>query len=88
MNFNQTFIVPALRSLEIPEYFLDDADPIESLKRFISKSGCKLLEELHITGPRTQPQQSYRKAFPWIQNFSFDYDRDDDRDPSDVEANS
>jgi hypothetical protein len=86
MNFNQTFIVPALRSLEIPEHFLD-ADPIESLKRFISKSGCRL-EELRITGERTRPQHSYRKAFPWIRNFSFDYESADDRGPSDVEVSS
>ncbi|KAJ7921379.1 hypothetical protein B0H13DRAFT_1866757 [Mycena leptocephala] len=85
-GFIETFIVPALRSLEIPEQYLD-ADPIESLKRFISKSGCKL-EELRITGQRTRPQQSYREAFPWIRNFSFSYERVDDRGPSDVEASS
>jgi hypothetical protein len=85
-GFIKTFLVPALRSLEIPEYFLD-ADPIESLKRFISKSGCKL-EELCITSPGTRPQQSYRQAFPWIQNFSFNYDRDDDPGPSDFAASS
>ncbi|KAJ7921331.1 hypothetical protein B0H13DRAFT_1985032 [Mycena leptocephala] len=73
----ETFIVPALRSLEIPEQFLD-ADPIESLKRFISKSGCKLLEELCITRQRTRPQQWYREALPWIRTFSFDYERADD----------
>jgi ribosomal protein S18 len=85
-GFIETFIVPALRSLEIPEQYLD-ADPIESLKRFISKSGCKL-EELRITGQRTRPQHSYRQAFPWIRNFSFNGERTDEQGPSDVEASS
>jgi hypothetical protein len=85
MGFIETFIVPALRSLRIPEEFLD-ADPIESLKRFISKSGCKL-EKLHITRQRT-PQNSYRQAFPWIRNFSFNNERSDEWGPSDVETSS
>jgi hypothetical protein len=64
-----TFIVPALRSLKIPEEFLRPS-PIDSLTGFISKSGCKP-EEVYITGPRSLPKQSYRKAFPSIPKFSF-----------------
>ncbi|KAJ7909680.1 hypothetical protein B0H13DRAFT_2661362 [Mycena leptocephala] len=70
VDFLETLIVPALRSLEIPEDFLYHVNPIESLTAFISKSGCKL-EEVRITGPRSVPSTSYRKAFPSIQNFSF-----------------
>ncbi|KAJ7921737.1 hypothetical protein B0H13DRAFT_2414083 [Mycena leptocephala] len=68
-DFLETFIVPALHSLEIPEDFLY-VNPIESLAAFISKSGCKL-EEVHITGPRSVPSSSYLKAFPSIPRFSF-----------------
>jgi hypothetical protein len=64
-----TFIVPALRSLKIPEEFLRPS-PIDSLTGFISKSGCKP-KEVYITGPRSLPKQSYRKAFPSIPKFSF-----------------
>ncbi|KAJ7871593.1 hypothetical protein B0H13DRAFT_2554358 [Mycena leptocephala] len=68
-----TFIVPALRSLKIPELFIDP-NPVESLTGFISKSSCQL-EEVHITGPRSLPMQSYREAFPSIRMFSFDDER-------------
>jgi hypothetical protein len=68
-DFLKTFIVPALRSLEIPEQFFEP-NPIESLTVFISKSGCKL-EEVHITGPRSVPESSYLEAFPSIPRFSF-----------------
>ncbi|KAJ7866327.1 hypothetical protein B0H13DRAFT_2670755 [Mycena leptocephala] len=69
IDFLETFIVPALRHLKIPEEFLGPS-PIDSLTGFISKSGCKL-EELHIDGPSSLPKQSYRKAFPSIRKFSF-----------------
>jgi hypothetical protein len=86
-DFLEIFIVPALRSLKIPEYFIDP-NPIESLKVFISKSGCKL-EEVHITGWRSLPQDSYRKAFPLIRRFSFDGEDDSsDSDALGVEDNS
>ncbi|KAJ7850361.1 hypothetical protein B0H13DRAFT_2360751 [Mycena leptocephala] len=68
-DFLKTFIVPALRSLEIPEQFFEP-NPIESLTVFISKSGCKL-EEVHITDPRSVPESSYLEAFPSIPRFSF-----------------
>jgi hypothetical protein len=86
-DFLETFIVPALRSLKIPEDFIEP-DPIQSLTGFISKSGCKL-EEVHITGERLLPQDSYRHAFPSIRQFSFDNEDDSsDCDASDVEDKS
>ncbi|KAJ7866337.1 hypothetical protein B0H13DRAFT_2670765 [Mycena leptocephala] len=68
-GFLEAFIVPALRSLRIPEEFLGPS-PIDSLTGFISKSGCKL-EEVQFTGLRSLNEQSYRKAFPSIPKFSF-----------------
>ncbi|KAJ7866342.1 hypothetical protein B0H13DRAFT_2561468 [Mycena leptocephala] len=86
-DFLEKFIVPALRSLKIPEDFIEP-DPIQSLTGFISKSGCKL-EEVHITGERSLPQDSYCKAFPSIRQFSFDGEDDpSDSDCSDLEDNS
>ncbi|KAJ7748107.1 hypothetical protein B0H16DRAFT_1725721 [Mycena metata] len=41
----ETFIVPALRHLEVAEMFLGSA-PIASLQSFISQSGCRLLDVL------------------------------------------
>ncbi|KAJ7875458.1 hypothetical protein B0H13DRAFT_2550128 [Mycena leptocephala] len=67
-DFLETLIVPALRSLEIPEQLL--ADPIDSLTVFISKSSCKL-EELLITGTGSVPLSLYCNAFPSIRNISF-----------------
>jgi hypothetical protein len=52
INYLQTFIVPALCSLEIPERFFGN-DPIDSLKSFISKSGCTL-QEVRITGKNSK----------------------------------
>jgi hypothetical protein len=69
-DFLETLIVPALRSLKISEQLLD-ADPIESLAVFISKSGCKL-EELLIAGNGSMPLSSYCNAFPSIRNISFE----------------
>ncbi|KAJ7834300.1 hypothetical protein B0H13DRAFT_223460 [Mycena leptocephala] len=87
-DFLETFIVPALRSLKIPEEFLRPS-PIDSLTGFISKSGCKL-EEVHIGSDlRSLRQDSYRQAFPSIRKFSFDSEDDSsDSDASDVEDNS
>lgn len=65
-----TFIVPALRRLQIPDEFLRP-DPVDTLASFISQSACKVAEVL-ITGHITAPKRSYRKAFPDIMNFSFD----------------
>ncbi|KAJ7623942.1 hypothetical protein DFH06DRAFT_758569 [Mycena polygramma] len=71
-----TFVVPALRSLKIPETFLSP-DPIGSLTAFISTSDCRL-EELHLTGERLPPGRSYREAFPSLREVSFSNEISDD----------
>ncbi|KAF7343907.1 F-box domain-containing protein [Mycena venus] len=88
-KFLVTFIVPALRSLETPETFLW-FDPIESLKSFISKSGCEL-QDVCISGNRTTREAAYFVAFPSIPNFSFTgpYIREwNDDEESEDESNS
>ncbi|KAJ7883948.1 hypothetical protein B0H13DRAFT_2343899 [Mycena leptocephala] len=62
-----TLIAPALRSLRIPEPWLEP-NPIALLASFISKSGCKL-QELHLT-EISESGTPYRETFPLIQ-FSF-----------------
>ncbi|KAJ7827567.1 hypothetical protein B0H13DRAFT_2439228 [Mycena leptocephala] len=88
IGFLETFIVPALRRLKIPEEFLGPS-PIDSLTGFISKSDCKLAE-VHIgSDPRSLRQDSYRQAFPSIRKFSFGGEDDpSDSDSSDLEDNS
>ncbi|KAJ7665368.1 hypothetical protein DFH06DRAFT_1470641 [Mycena polygramma] len=71
-NFHECFLVPALRSLEVPEAFLG-SNPIHSIKAFISKSGCKL-EYLHITGAKSVPETSFRGEFLAIQNVGYNND--------------
>lgn len=68
-------VVPALRSLRVPERFLAP-NPVDVLTSFILKSGC-MLEDVRITGKRSVSGDSYRAAFPAIQ-FSFDRDDNDD----------
>jgi hypothetical protein len=86
-DFLQIFIVPALRSLKIPEEFLKP-NPVDLLSGFISKSGCKL-EEVHITGPCSIRQDSYHQAFPSICKFSFDDEEESsDSEASDVDSDS
>ncbi|KAJ7623963.1 hypothetical protein DFH06DRAFT_1340290 [Mycena polygramma] len=75
-TFLPLFIVPALRTLQIPENYLGP-DPIASLTAFISKSGCSL-EELHFTGKRVSPRKSYRQAFPSLLQLSFNGEMADD----------
>jgi hypothetical protein len=75
VDYLDTLILPALRSLQVPDTFLTSgptpSDPIVTLTSFISKSGCKLQEVL-IAGERSIPKDAYRKAFPSIPKFSFD----------------
>ncbi|KAJ6578106.1 hypothetical protein B0H19DRAFT_1229997 [Mycena capillaripes] len=68
----ETFIVPAIHSLKIPEATLGP-NPVDSLTVFLSKSSCEM-EQVHVrvTGSRSVPRYSYRKAFPSIRQFSFD----------------
>ncbi|KAJ7629740.1 hypothetical protein DFH06DRAFT_1225291 [Mycena polygramma] len=67
-DFLPTLIVPALRSLQIPESLLRP-NPIDSLTAFISKSSCTL-EELHLTGATSMPETSYRESFPSLRKLS------------------
>ncbi|KAJ7915463.1 hypothetical protein B0H13DRAFT_940370 [Mycena leptocephala] len=64
-----TFIVPALRRLQIAEALLGP-DPIASLAAFILRSGCAL-QELHITNPSPRSQNTYQRAFASIRTLSF-----------------
>ncbi|KAJ7872344.1 hypothetical protein B0H14DRAFT_186583 [Mycena olivaceomarginata] len=68
-SYLQHFIIPALRSLQIPERFLGP-DPIHALTSFISKSGCQLLY-VDVTNRRSVPESSYRTASPAIPTFVF-----------------
>ncbi|KAJ7684234.1 hypothetical protein DFH06DRAFT_1155082 [Mycena polygramma] len=69
-GYIETFIVPALRNLKIPDSFLGP-DRIGTLASFISKSGCNL-RKVHIGGKLSLPAASYREAFPSIAKFAFD----------------
>ncbi|KAJ7487321.1 hypothetical protein B0H11DRAFT_1956558 [Mycena galericulata] len=69
-SYLDTFVLPSLRRLQIPDEFLRPA-PVDALTSFINNSGCKL-QEILITGERIVPKWSYRKAFPDIKKFIFD----------------
>ncbi|KAK7014351.1 F-box domain-containing protein [Favolaschia claudopus] len=64
-EFFAHLVTPALRHLELPEYFLQQSGSVvESLQAFISKSGCEL-EKLYITKAFLS-EVEYRNAFPSI----------------------
>ncbi|KAJ6562378.1 hypothetical protein B0H19DRAFT_96535 [Mycena capillaripes] len=82
-GYLQTLTAPALRSLQVPERFLDP-NPIDSLSTFLSKSGCNLesvditdtesvdindTESVDIADTISILEESYRGAFPSIQNL-------------------
>ncbi|KAJ7176295.1 hypothetical protein C8R43DRAFT_975383 [Mycena crocata] len=67
-GYLETFIVPALRILHVPEEFLG-TNPIRTLQSFISQSGC-LLKELHIIEPVSS--EEYKRAFADIPEVSFE----------------
>ncbi|KAK7031755.1 F-box domain-containing protein [Favolaschia claudopus] len=70
-KFIHRFVVPSLRSLQIPEVFIQP-NPVESLKKFISKSGCKL-EDLFIIEP-VVAESLYRTEFPSIARIECELD--------------
>ncbi|KAJ7342753.1 hypothetical protein DFH08DRAFT_938149 [Mycena albidolilacea] len=67
-GFIHSFVVPALRSLELEEQLLGSG-PVAALESFISQSGCTL-QRVCIT-ERTKPTKTYLLAFPHIPDFSF-----------------
>ncbi|KAJ7467544.1 hypothetical protein FB451DRAFT_394344 [Mycena latifolia] len=69
-QYLDTLILPALRSLGVPEDFLHP-DPIGTLTSFISKSSCQL-DTMRVIGAEPQSQGLYYKAFPSIPELSFD----------------
>jgi hypothetical protein len=69
-HYLETMITPSLRTLEVPEAFLQPS-PIHTLRRFFSKSGCRL-QGLCITG-QVRSEAVYRDAFSSsIPELSFD----------------
>ncbi|KAJ6602791.1 hypothetical protein DFH09DRAFT_1125520 [Mycena vulgaris] len=81
-----TFVVPALRTLQIPEDFLG-FQPIQSLTSFIAKSGCKL-QEVRIPGLRNVKERLYCRLLPSVHKFVFngsDLYEESDAGHSDVE---
>ncbi|KAF7356418.1 F-box domain-containing protein [Mycena venus] len=70
MRYLEALLVPALRSIKIPERFLGP-NPIESLASFVAKSGCKL-EQVHVTSVTSVPEPTYCGALlPTVQEFTF-----------------
>ncbi|KAF8178185.1 hypothetical protein K438DRAFT_1281351 [Mycena galopus ATCC 62051] len=73
-GFLAILVVPALYRLEVQEKILG-RNPIDSLASFITTSGCKLLQEIRITGStkrRTAVEYDFRAAFPSIPTISFE----------------
>ncbi|KAJ7161214.1 hypothetical protein C8R46DRAFT_1353820 [Mycena filopes] len=65
----ETFTVPALSTLRIPESLLLP-DPVASLTSFLRNSRCRLVDEVFIAGSNSISQATYKDAFPSVQ-FSF-----------------
>ncbi|KAJ7178124.1 hypothetical protein C8R46DRAFT_1029641 [Mycena filopes] len=71
-NFLDFFTLPALQTLEVSEYVLQedpDADPIASLQSLISRSSCKIWE-LYITHAEIAPA-FYQLALPMVGEIKF-----------------
>ncbi|KAJ7648675.1 hypothetical protein DFH06DRAFT_1423373 [Mycena polygramma] len=66
-----TFVVPALRSLQIPEFFLG-RDPVDALRSFISTAGCTL-QSVHIPARRLIDINSFCEAFKDMEVFFDDW---------------
>ncbi|KAJ7623935.1 hypothetical protein DFH06DRAFT_1481774 [Mycena polygramma] len=82
-DFLPSFIVPALRSLDIPEDCLQ-RNPIDSLTAFVSRSECRL-EKLHVIGVTSVPESSYGQAFPSLRKLSFGEDIETDDEDSELD---
>ncbi|KAF8207672.1 hypothetical protein K438DRAFT_1755106 [Mycena galopus ATCC 62051] len=71
-RYLEFFIVHALRSLQIPEPFLDN-DPIRSLAEFVSQSG-RTLQEVRVTDLRLGSRNLNREAWHSVHRFHFHED--------------
>jgi len=85
-RYPDVFVVPALRSLQMPRSFLG-SDPIAALTAFISKTTSRL-QEVCITGASSVTISAYRKAFSSIPEFSFVGSYSDDKEDSNSEVAS
>ncbi|KAJ7171013.1 hypothetical protein C8R46DRAFT_1190514 [Mycena filopes] len=84
IEFLNSFIFPALRTLQIAEEFLG-TKPCDSLSSFIAKSGCKI-QELTIGGERFVANDVYIRLFPSIP-LSFEGRYLEEADvPSDIDS--
>ncbi|KAF8207679.1 hypothetical protein K438DRAFT_342486 [Mycena galopus ATCC 62051] len=70
-RYLESFIVPVLRSLQIPEIFLGD-EPIRFLTEFVSRSGSKL-QEVRVTDVRLS-RNLYLEALHSVHRLYFDED--------------
>ncbi|KAJ7659324.1 hypothetical protein DFH06DRAFT_439329 [Mycena polygramma] len=68
ISYLDHFIVPSLRTLELPEDFLG-TDPIAALASLVSRSGCRL-QEVCIYGPPSITEQQCRQAVPTVSKWS------------------
>ncbi|KAJ7166294.1 hypothetical protein C8R43DRAFT_189906 [Mycena crocata] len=78
-----SFILPALHTLQISEYFLG-MEPIQALAAFITKAGCKL-QEVHLTG-KIKHRNEYHDAFPSIARIRFNAGTPYEDSDSEVES--
>ncbi|KAF8207681.1 hypothetical protein K438DRAFT_342507 [Mycena galopus ATCC 62051] len=70
-RYLESFIVPVLRSLQIPEIFLGD-EPIRFLTEFVSRSGSRL-QEVRVTDVRLS-RDLYLEALRSVHRLYFDKD--------------
>ncbi|KAJ7241497.1 hypothetical protein B0H12DRAFT_43580 [Mycena haematopus] len=87
LGYLESFITPAIRHLRISEQFLGN-EPIHSLTKFISKSGCKLQEVCITDKDSSVSTVLYRDALQTISRLSFipveDLESNSDSDSSHI----